>query len=113
MYTWILSGDSRANVEIAGAAKTTTTSHSSAAGQEPIDLPVFVKYLLRQRYSYPHLSGQLLTIECSDNKQQTSMLLIDFNRAELLNRKQSSEHPRIGRTVSCVLTCSCELPSLY
>jgi serine/threonine protein kinase len=50
MYVGNSSGNSKANLanlEITGAATATALSHSP-------DLPVFIKYLLHERYLYPH-----------------------------------------------------------
>ncbi len=36
-----------------------------------------------------------MKVECSDDRQETSVLLIDFNHAELLNENKGSECKRI------------------
>ena len=36
-----------------------------------------------------------MKVDCSDDRQETSVLLIDFNRAELLNENQGSEWERL------------------
>jgi hypothetical protein len=44
LYIADSSGNSKANLEIAGAATATA----------PTDLPIFIKYLLHERYLNPH-----------------------------------------------------------
>jgi hypothetical protein len=54
MYMGDLKGGLLANLQIAGASTARASSQSPAAGQTPAALPVFIKYLLRERYVYPH-----------------------------------------------------------
>ncbi len=54
MYMGDLKGGLLANLQIAGASTARALSQSPAAGQTPAALPVFIKYLLRERYVYPH-----------------------------------------------------------
>ena len=48
MYMGDLKRGLLANLQIAGA------STARASSQSPAALPVFIKYLLRERYVYPH-----------------------------------------------------------